>query len=330
MKHAQHIDDLIIDIFKKSKDNFVSGQTLSDRIKITRTAVWKHIEGLRKKGYIITSVPSKGYKLVEAPDKLSVSEIKGAIKTRIIGSEIFIFDEVDSTNDIAMKMGAEGREEGLVVLSEGQLHGRGRLGRTWVSPKGVNLYVSILLRPEISPFYAPVLTMMAAMAAAGSILKTTGLKAKIKWPNDILVDQKKVAGILTEMNAEQEKINYIVIGIGINVNMKKEDFPEDLRMPAASLMECAGRRVDRAKLLCALLESMEEYYEELKSKGIMSIVQKWRRLCGTLNKRIKVSLPGGIITGIAEDVTQEGGLVIRTGNGSTKVIFAGDVTLLEE
>lgn len=329
MKHPGNIDDLIIDIFKKSKGEFVSGQALSNRIKITRTAIWKHIEGLRKEGYLILSTPSKGYRLINVPDMLLAPEIKRAIKTNLIGKEILIFDEVSSTNDIAMEMGAKGGEDGLVVVADSQAHGRGRLGRTWISPRGVNLYLSILLRPEFSPLHASALTMMAAVATAAAISKTTGLDAKIKWPNDILIVQKKVSGILTEMNAEEERINYVVIGIGVNVNMEKDDFPGNLRMPATSLMESLGRKVNRPELLCSLLESLDSNYRDLKQKGVMSVIQKWRRLCSTLNKKVKVTLPGEIIRGVAEDVTQEGGLIVRLGDELTKVVYAGDITIIE-
>ena len=329
MKQANQIDDLIIDAFKKSNGEFVSGQALSNKIRITRTAVWKHIEGLRREGYIIISTSSKGYRLIDVPDRLSISEIKRAIKTKVIGNEILIFNEVSSTNDLAMEMGSKDGEDGLVIIAESQLHGKGRLGRTWISPKGVNLYASILLRPDFSPLQASALTMMASVAAAKAISETTGLHAEIKWPNDILIDQKKVSGILTEMNAEEEKINYVVIGIGININMKKEDFPENLRMPATSLMESLGKKVERTKVLCFLLESLDSTYEDLRNRGIMPLIKKWRSLCGTINKRIKVTLPGEIISGVAEDITQEGGLVVRIGEKSTKTIYAGDVTILE-
>lgn len=266
---------------------------------------------------------------IQTPDRLSASEIKMGLKTKIIGKEILIFNEVDSTNDIAMEKGGEGAEEGLVVIAESQLHGRGRLGRTWISPRGVNLYVSILLRPEFSPLYAAALTMMASVSTAAAISKTTGLDVRIKWPNDVLLDQKKVSGILTEMNAEEDRINYVVIGMGVNVNMKKDDFPKDLRMPATSLMEGLGSKVDRIFLLCSLLESIDSNYEDLKNKGIIPIMQKWRKLCSTLNKKVKVTLPGEIITGVAEDITQEGGLVVGIGEGLKKVIYAGDITLLD-
>lgn len=329
MKQTKQTDDLIITVLKNSKDAFVSGQTLSNRIGITRAAVWKHIEGLRGDGFIIVSTPSRGYKLIEAPDRLSVERIKQGIKTRVIGKEIVVCDEVDSTNDMAMEKGREGEKEGLVIIADSQLHGKGRLGRTWVSPKGVNLYLSILLRPNFPPVQAAALTMMASIAVATAISRTTGLDARIKWPNDILIDQKKVSGILTEMNAEEERIHYVVVGVGINVNMKKEDFLEGLRMPATSLMESLGKRVDRTELLYAVLEAMDSNYELLITKGVAPMVQEWRRLCSTLHKRVKVSLPGEVITGVAEDITQEGGLVVRIGEGLVKKIYAGDVTLLE-
>lgn len=329
MKQTEGIDKLILNTFRENRDEFVSGQAISNQIKITRTAVWKHIEGLRKKGYVIVSAPSKGYKLIDSPDILLVSDIKNAINVKVIGKEIIIFDEVKSTNDAAMEMGAKGEDEGLVVVAESQQHGRGRLGRTWFSPKGVNLHVSFLLRPEIAPVNAPVLTMMASLATAEAISKTTGLEARIKWPNDILVNQKKISGILTEMNSEEERVKYVVIGIGINVNMKYEDFPKNPRIPLTSVTEATGRKADRSGLLCSLIETMDSKYEELKDKGLMSIIMKWRGLCDTLGKRVKVTSPGIVITGIAEDVTQEGGLVIRISEDAVKIIYSGDVTVVE-
>lgn len=329
MRQSGRINDLIIEIFKKGTDDFVSGQDISNRLKITRTAVWKHIEGLRKSGYVIESTPSKGYRLVEIPDRLSPDEIRPGLKTRTIGKELLFFNEVNSTNDVAMEGGAKGLTEGLIVLSEGQSHGKGRMGRTWVSPKNVNIYVSILLRPDISPQYAPVMTMMSAISTARAITDVTGLETQIKWPNDILIEGKKVSGILTEMNAEQERINYVVLGIGINVNMKRPDFPEDLRMPATSLMECSGKKVDRLSLLCTLINTLERDYDELRNSGVMSIFNQWRSRCNILNRRIRVCLTGGEITGVAEDFTPEGGLVIRLDGREKRVIYAGDVEIIQ-
>ena len=329
MKPPELIDDLILNMFKESKGAFVSGQTMSNKIRISRTAVWKHIEGLRREGYVIVSAPSRGYSLVVAPDKLSASEIKRGINTKTIGREVQVFNAVVSTNDIAMEMGARGMQEGLVIVAESQSHGRGRLGRTWISPGNVNIYASILFRPELSPVYAPTLTMMASLATASAISKTTGLEAKIKWPNDILIGSKKVSGILTEMNAEEEMINYVVVGIGINVNMREGDLPDGLRIPATSLMECIGEKVDRTALLKQLIETIDSDYDGLKNKGIMSVVKRWRENCITLNKKVKATLPGEVITGVAEDVTQQGGLVIKMAEGHTKVIYAGDITILE-
>ncbi len=328
MRQTESINDLIVEIFKNNRDCFVSGQDISRKINISRTAVWKHVEGLRKMGYLITSIPSKGYRLVEIPDRISPDKIKQKIKTQIIGNEILFFDEVDSTNDVAMESGAKGLSEGLVILSEGQSHGKGRMGRTWVSPRNVNIYVSILLRPGISPQYAPVMTMMSAISTSRAIKEVTGLETTIKWPNDILIGKKKVAGILTEMNAEQERINYIVAGIGINVNMKKEDFPEDIRTPAASLAECLGSRVDRTNLLSTLINILEQDYNELKNDGIKSIFRKWRKGCDILNRRIKVCLPGEEVTGVAEDLTPEGGLIMKLDGSGKRVIYAGDVSIL--
>ncbi len=328
MRQSGVINDQIIEIFNKNRDDFVSGQDISHYLGITRTAVWKHIEGLRKNGYIIDSIPSKGYRLVEIPDRISPDEIRQRLQTRIIGKELSFYDEAGSTNDLAMEGGARGAAEGLVVLSEGQSHGKGRMGRTWVSPKNVNIYISILLRPVISPQYAPVMTMLAAVSTARTITDVTGLRTQIKWPNDILIEGKKVSGILTEMNAEQERINYVVIGIGINVNMDSSLLPDNIRMPATSLKECAGRKVDRLNLLSALINTLEKDYEELRENGVMPVFRQWRSRCDILNRRISVCLTGEEITGIAEDFTPEGGLVMRLDGKEKRVIYAGDVKIV--
>ncbi|MCC7202633.1 MAG: biotin--[acetyl-CoA-carboxylase] ligase [Nitrospirae bacterium] len=328
MKQTYQIDNLIISILKNNSDSFVSGQHISSKIKLTRSAVWKHIESLRKKGYVIESIPSRGYRLIEIPDRLSPDDIRTRVGKRIIGKEILFFDEVDSTNNVAMEKAGSGAAEGLVVLSEGQSHGKGRMGRTWVSPKYVNIYLSILFRPDLSPQYSPVMTMMSAVSTARAITEVTGLRTQIKWPNDILIDRKKVSGILMEMNAEQERINHIVAGIGINVNMKERDFPDGLRMPATSLAECLGKKVDRTDLLLMLIEILEEDYEELRNGGVMSIFSRWRKGCDILDRRIRVSLPGEEITGVAEDLTPEGGLVLNLDGSGKRIIYAGDVSII--
>ncbi len=328
MKQTCQTDNLIISILKDNRDSYVSGQHISSKIKLTRSAVWKHIESLRKKGYVIESIPSRGYRLIEIPDLLSPDDIRTRVGKRIIGKEILFFDEVDSTNNVAIEKAGSGAAEGLVVLSEGQSRGKGRMGRTWVSPKYVNIYLSILFRPDMSPQYAPVMTMMSAVSTARAITEVTGLRTQIKWPNDILIDRKKVSGILMEMNAEQERINHIVAGIGINVNMKERDFPDGLRMPATSLAECLGKKVDRTDLLLMLIEILEEDYEELRNGGVMSIFSRWRKGCDILDRRIRVSLPGEEITGVAEDLTPEGGLVLNLDGSGKRIIYAGDVSII--
>jgi BirA family biotin operon repressor/biotin-[acetyl-CoA-carboxylase] ligase len=309
---------------------YLSGTDLSRSLHVSRTAVWKHIRSLQKKGYKIKGTPSKGYFLQEVPDVLSVSEIRKGLGTVWIGKELFLYPEIGSTNDQAMEMGEKGVPAGAVFLAEAQSRGKGRMGRTWISPPGVNLYISVLFRPQFSPQQAPMMTLMAAVAAAEAIVEATGLPIRIKWPNDILIDGKKAAGILTEMNAEQDRIHYLVVGLGINVNMQRDDLPLDFRDKGTSLKEEAGHRVDRVSLLCRFLKALEVNYEILEREGSAAIVRRWESASGLKGKRIAVNTPTDRILGTMDGLSTEGALIVRLPDGHSREVFAGDVELLEE
>ncbi len=261
-------------------------------------------------------------------DNISLGKIRSSIPVNIIGRDIRLYGKISSTNDIAMDLGARGFEEGIVIIADSQERGRGRLGRQWFSPPGVNLYMSILLRPSIHPGHISILTMMGALAVLKGIKEVTGLDPLIKWPNDIIVNDKKVAGILTESNIEEEKINYTVLGIGINVNMEEDEFPPDLRMPATSLKVCTGRVIDRETLIIRLIGAMDEYYCLIRENKSDFIFHEWKSKCITLNKRVKVSRKDGEITGFVEDISRDGALILDTQAGK-RTIYTGDVTLLE-
>ena len=242
----------ILQLLRSSKTGFVSGTDLAIRLGISRTMVWKHIKTLEHEGFGIEAVPSQGYRITTAPDTLRQGDIKQGLKTRIIGKDIRLFQEVVSTNTLAMEAASQGAPEGTVIIAETQTGGKGRLGRTWISPRG-NLYLSVILRPQIPTHKAPLITLVGAVAVASAIRKHCSVPAAIKWPNDILISGKKVAGLLTEMSAEPDRIRHIALGIGVDVNMELQELPLDVRMHATTLAAEAGAKIDRKLLVQEIL-----------------------------------------------------------------------------
>jgi len=265
------ISKQIVSILRSVPGSLVSGEALSAQLGVTRTAVWKHIGTLRKLGYIIDSVPSRGYCLVSSPDLLLPSEILEHLNPIRLGKPLHYFTEVDSTNLLAFRMAEDGAGEGTTVVAERQFKGKGRLGRVWASPEGVNLYCSIVLRPAIRPTTAPQLTFISVVAVARAIERLCGLTPRIKWPNDLLLNGKKVAGLLNEMSAETDSVNFVILGIGVNLNMRHEQFPADLRHPATSLMLEYGQPVDRTLFARFLFEEIDQLSEQFFRR-----VSKWQ------------------------------------------------------
>ena len=240
----------------RAAGGYVSGEKMAEQLGVTRAAVWKKIAALRDAGYDISSAPRSGYILRSAPDRLIEPEIVKGLQTKLVGREIICYDAVDSTNIVLKELARQGAENGTVVVADTQGTGRGRMERAFFSPPGKGIWVSILLRPDFLPQEAPKCTLMAAVAVAQAMEKF-GLRAAIKWPNDILHDGRKLVGILTEMSAEMDRVNYIVIGIGINVNIAEEDFPEELRPIATSLMQMKGEPLSRVAFLQELLRALD-------------------------------------------------------------------------
>lgn len=234
----------ILQLMKEAAPGFVSGGELGKRFHVSRTAVWKYIEELRQEGYSIEAVPRNGYRLLSSKDRLNAYEIANDLNTSVAGNEVVYLDTVDSTNNYARKMADEGCVDGFTVIAGQQTAGKGRLGRSWASPNGSGIYVSIVLRPPLAPSETQIFTLAAAAALVNAIRETTGLKAGIKWPNDVVIDGRKLCGILTEMNSEADRVNYIILGIGINYSQEAEDFPEELRNRAISLKIAAAERID--------------------------------------------------------------------------------------
>ena len=217
----------------KESDDYISGQQMCDRFHVSRTAVWKAIEQLKKEGYEIEAVRNRGYRLLESPDIMSEAEIRSLMDTEWAGKNIVYFDEIDSTNNRAKELGEKDGAHGTLFVADRQVAGKGRRGRVWESPKGISIYMAFLLRPDLIPTKAPMLTLVMAQSVAEGIREVTGMETGIKWPNDIVMNKKKVCGILTEMSTEIDYINYVVIGVGINVNQKV--FDEELKEKATSL-----------------------------------------------------------------------------------------------
>jgi BirA family biotin operon repressor/biotin-[acetyl-CoA-carboxylase] ligase len=317
----------ILNILRASHTEFVSGEELARKCGISRTMVWKHIKALEREGFGIEAVPSRGYRITNEPDTLRLSDIKQGLRTKVVGKEIHLYPEVASTNTLAMEMAAQGATEGAVVISEMQTGGKGRLGRKWLSPKG-NLYLSVILRPDIPIYKAPLITLMGAVAVASAVRAACEVEAAIKWPNDIYLSGKKVGGLLTEMSAEQDRIRHVVLGIGLDVNMKLDALPDDIQLLTTTLAVETGNKVNRTSLLRQILIELERWYEAFL-RNDADVLKEWERLNMTLGNRVAVSGHGGTLEGRAQAIDGEGRLIIKLDDGTSRTVAAGDVTILK-
>lgn len=264
-------------------------------------------------------------KLFKIPD-LSIEDIKAKI-TGDIGRDIFFYNTVSSTNTIAAEL-AEKYAEGVIVLAESQEKGRGRLGRSWISPAGVNVYMSIITKPEIDPKDATLITIMTAVGCAIGLRRATGLDVKIKWPNDLMVSDRKLGGILTEMKTAPGRIIFAIIGIGINVNADIDSFPDDVRETATSIKIETGASYPRTEIIVEILNEIDRWYRILKEMGRKTILSEWQRLTSTLGREVKVTVGKETFSGFAESIDDEGMLILRLPSGVLKRISAGDLTIL--
>jgi BirA family biotin operon repressor/biotin-[acetyl-CoA-carboxylase] ligase len=314
----------IIQILRERGD-YVSGEELSSLFKVSRTAIWKHIHALKQTGYEIEAHSRRGYRFRATPDRLLPQELQLCLNTSILGRKVYYFDNVDSTNNEAKKLAAAGCPEGTIVVAEAQDAGRGRKARGWYSPFGKGVWVSLVLRPAFSPQDAPKCTLLAAVAVNNAIRKVANFDCGIKWPNDILYDGKKLVGILTEMTAEIDAINYVVVGLGINVNLKAEDIPPELQAIATSLEIAVGHPLSRIDLLAAVLEEFERLYQQVQTQGFQPILDEWRRNSITLGNTVDV-LGSHPFSGVAVDIDADGALLVRTDRRVERVL-AGDVSI---
>lgn len=314
----------LLTVLRESGD-YVSGQALCEKFGVSRTAVWKEINRLKEAGYEIASVPNRGYKLIATPDVLSAEELKSLRHTEWAGQEILYFPVIDSTNIKAKQLAEEGYPSGTLVVAEQQDAGRGRRGRSWESPRGSGIFMTLMLKPEINPNNASMLTLVAALAVSAAITKCTGRPAGIKWPNDIVMNGKKICGILTEMSAQFDYVNHIVIGIGINVH--NESFPEEISHMATSLYRETGEHFKRAVLIEEILEQFEHYYGIfLQTEDLQGLVKEYDAHLVNRNQAVKVLDPKEPFEGKAMGITSRGELIVDTWE-SRKLVSAGEVSV---
>ena len=316
----------ILELLRQRSGGYVSGEEISQQLGVSRTAVWKHIQEIKQAGYAIEAHSRRGYTLRQAPDLLLPDEIHTILDTKVLGRDIHYYPEVESTNNVAKKLAADGCREGTLIVAERQSSGRGRISRGWYSPYGKGIWMSVVLKPPFSPQEAPKCTLMAAVAINKAIREFTGVQSGIKWPNDILYNGKKLVGILTEMSAEMDAINYIVIGMGINVNINAAEFPDEIADIASSLSEATGRKVERLPLLAAILKQLEKLYTDVTAHGFEQMFDEWRAQSVTLGQAVAVVAANNKFEGVAVNIDEDGALLVKAADGLKRVI-AGDVSI---
>ena len=300
----------LIDLFSEAGDGFISGQKISDALGCSRTAVWKHIEELRKEGYEVEAVRRKGYRLIKKPGKLSESEIRFGLKTEVLGKQLHYRDVLPSTQKTAHE----------------QTAGRGRMARVWHSQEGNGIWMSLILRPDVPLQKTPQLTLLSAVAVVQAIEAFTGVQAAIKWPNDLMIHGKKAVGILTELQAEEDRVRSVILGIGINVNQQETDFPGELQDIATSLSMEAGEKIDRAGLIQEILLTFEKRYQDYLNHGFTPIKLLWESYAVGLGNELRARTLQGTFYGKSLGIDNEGVLLLETRDGIKK-IYSADIEL---
>jgi BirA family biotin operon repressor/biotin-[acetyl-CoA-carboxylase] ligase len=315
----------IIQVLKEHSGDYVSGEILAELSGITRAGIWKQINQLREMGYEISSSPRKGYCLSKVPE-LNPFEILDGLKTVRFGRIIHFQPETDSTNRWAKRLAAEGENEGALCLTESQTQGRGRLGRSWFSAPGKGLCFSLILRPKITSAQLAGMTILTAVSMAQAIYNVTEIKVLIKWPNDLVFEGRKLAGILAEVNGEADLINYLIIGLGMNVNQKADEFPDELKPLATSLRLIKGSSLSRRLILQEFLRIFETNYDTLSNDGLQKIINYAKENSATLGKVVNISQGyGRVLTGEAVDLDSDGSLWLKEPSGSMTLVYAGEI-----
>ncbi|MHC8659844.1 biotin--[acetyl-CoA-carboxylase] ligase [Bacillus amyloliquefaciens] len=316
----------LIDLFSEAGDGFISGQKISDALGCSRTAVWKHIEELRKEGYEVEAVRRKGYRLIKKPGKLSESEIRFGLKTEVLGKQLYYRDVLPSTQKTAHELANDGAPEGTLVVADKQTAGRGRMSRVWHSQEGNGIWMSLILRPDVPLQKTPQLTLLSAVAVVQAIEAFTGVQPAIKWPNDLMIHGKKAVGILTELQAEEDRVRSVILGIGINVNQQETDFPGELQEIATSLSLEAGEKIDRAGLIQEILQTFEKRYQDYLKHGFTPIKLLWESYAVGLGNELRARTLQGTFYGKSLGIDDEGVLLLETKDGIKK-IYSADIEL---
>jgi BirA family biotin operon repressor/biotin-[acetyl-CoA-carboxylase] ligase len=320
-----NIKEEILKAFNAHPGRFISGEELSQTCGCSRTAVWKHIEELRREGYQFEAVRRAGYRLIAAPDRISAEEILAGLTTERIGRTIYAHDTVPSTQLLAHEAASKGAPEGTIVIAEQQTGGKGRLGRSWHSPKGTGIWMSLIIRPAIPLPKTPQITLLTAVTVAKAMKQAVDVPVLIKWPNDIFIEDKKVCGILTELNAEADRVNYLVIGIGINVNSVESDFPAELLPVATSLRIASGKPIKRASLIQTFCRLFEEEYDHYLRYGFDRVKQEWEENSYSIGKWVTVRTLHSALEGRALGLDAEGVLIVEDANGNRHRVYSADV-----
>lgn len=325
------MSETVLSMLREAGDAFLSGEAMSQSLGVTRAAIWKQIQRLRQTGYEIEAVTNLGYRLKSAPDRLEHSELLSLLEGHPWADRITVLETVDSTNNLAKREALGGAPHGSVFLSDEQTGGRGRPGRSFASPRGSGIYLSVLLRPQLPPTEIGHVTAMAAVAGCNAVEAVCGIRPGVKWTNDLIINQRKLSGILTEMGAEWESgtLEYLVLGIGINCNQQDEDFPEEIRQKAVSLRQVLGYKIDRTRLSAALIRELHRLSLDISSEKPRWIAQ-YARDCVTIGKQVRIIRGESVRHADATGIDENGALLVRYGNGETGVVFAGEVSIRGE
>lgn len=309
----------------RESDGYVSGQEICEKFGVSRTAVWKVIRQLQDEGYQVEAVRSRGYHIVGSPDVMTAEEVSSLIDTEWAGRYVKYYPETDSTNIRIKRLGDEGAPHGTLAVADRQTAGRGRRGRSWDSPGGSCIYMSILLRPDIAPKKAPALTLVMACSVAEGIMDCVDIKLQIKWPNDIIAGGRKLAGILTEMSSQVDYINHVTVGVGINVNT--QSFPEAISSATSLFLE-TGKRVKRAPVIAAVMRRFEENYKIfMQTEDMSGLMEKYGRLLVNRGREVLILEKGSEYEAYAEGINRKGELVVRKKDGTIENICAGEVSV---
>ncbi|MGO4693142.1 biotin--[acetyl-CoA-carboxylase] ligase [Paenibacillus sp. 2TAB26] len=317
--------ELLLQLFVDKPGEYVSGENISQELGVSRTAIWKHIRKLEAAGYQFEASRRLGYRLLSIPDILSVEKIKNQLPGNIFGQHIHYFETVESTQNLARAAAEEGALEGTLFVAEQQVKGRGRMGRGWISPRGKGIWMSMVLRPSVPIHFAPQLTLLTAVALCRSLKRLTGLPIGIKWPNDLLIEGKKISGILLESAAEDERLRYVIAGIGISVNLEEADYPAELLEKATSLRISGQQKWSREEVIADFLKEWEQLYFLYQEQGFSPIVTLWEALSVSLGKTVRLTTPQGELVGIPIGLEESGAIRIQLEDGSIKPVFSAEM-----